>query len=242
MKKNLIIASVFFLVGILVYSLWDKPSDNQLKVIVENFDEKTSIYDIHISYPQFPDLPDEFNKKIKGLLMQEVNNFKTTAEENFKARNETSTTDETIVSDFSYNSGWTVEQLNNKVVSFVIYTDFYQGGAHGGHKIYTFNYDVKNKREVTLDSLFNGTKSYLEKISKYSVNDLKNQLQMESNSLPNMAMLEEGTAPIKNNFSRFTVATNSVTFYFEEYQVAPYAAGQKEVIIPFSYIINSNTQ
>ncbi len=243
MKRNVIIAVVFFLVGIIFYSFWVRPDTNQLRVVVENVDEVTSLYSIHVSYPQFPDLPKEFNKKIKTTFINEITLFKIAATENMEARKETAQKDEDILSDLTYTSGWSAEQLNKNLVSVVAHTLFYQGGAHGGQKIYTFSFDVKNKHEVTLDSLFGKTKNYLEKISQFTLNDLKSQLQRESSGEPNMGMLQEGTSPKLENFSRFTVGSaETLTFYFEEYQVAPYAAGEKQVIMPISYITASTSQ
>jgi hypothetical protein len=42
----------------------------------------------------------------------------------------------------------------------------------------------------------------------------------------NRTMLNDGTTPVKGNFSLFTIPSDTeLTFYFTQYQVAPYVFG-----------------
>lgn len=237
MRKQYGIIILFFILGITLCFLWNRPKANELRVVVVSVEEKTDTYTVHLEYPQFPGLPKDFNQKIKNSILEEVSDFKTTSKDNAEARLATAKSGEKATSDFSFMSGWEAEQINKSIVSFVLHTYFYTGGAHGGQGLSTFTYDIKNKKEVNLENLFGESKGYLEKISQFTMNDLKNQLRIVSGGEPNTDMLVEGTSPQAKNFERFTLgAGGTVTFYFEQYQVAPYVAGEQKVIMPLSYI------
>lgn len=237
--KKYYFALGFFALGLLAMYLIASPRSNELHVTVVHETEKTDLYTVDIEYPQFPNLPKQFNKKIKQTILDQVSDFKKTSEETMKARRATASPKDTLDYGLNFSAGWTAEQLNRSVVSIVVHTNYYTGGAHGGRNIYTFNYDGEKKREVTLDSLFM-TSGYLDKISQYTMNDLKDQLKDASGSDPNISMLREGTSPKIENFSKFTISSDkSITFYFEQYQVAPYVAGEQKVVMPLSYIISN---
>lgn len=44
-------------------------------------------------------------------------------------------------------------------------------------------------------------------------------------------MLEEGTAPTLENYKNFTFNQDSLTIYFQKYQVAPGASGSQKVVL-----------
>ena len=46
------------------------------------------------------------------------------------------------------------------------------------------------------------------------------------------ALFADGALPKPENYQTFVVGADSVTFIFQEYQVAPYAAGPQEVSLP----------
>ena len=102
------------------------------------------------------------------------------------------------------------------------------GGAHDYHNITSFNYDVASKEEITLKDLFPNDPGYLKTISDFARKDLRSRYK---NTLDD-AMLSPGTEPKEENFSVFTILPGSITFYFAEYQVAPYALGELKVTMP----------
>ncbi|MCX6724297.1 MAG: RsiV family protein, partial [Candidatus Staskawiczbacteria bacterium] len=69
--------------------------------------------------------------------------------------------------------------------------------------------------------------------SDYCIKDLKNQ--MTENGAIDMSgdeWLKEGAGPKPENFSVFLINKNNITFYFGDYQVAAYAAGDFTVVMP----------
>jgi hypothetical protein len=47
-------------------------------------------------------------------------------------------------------------------------------------------------------------------------------------------MLDQGVQPMEDNFKRFILTGEGVAFFFAPYQVAPYAAGEQVVTIPYA--------
>ena len=108
------------------------------------------------------------------------------------------------------------------------YTD---GAAHPGHYSVTVNYDLQNGRELTLDELFLSGSNYLQVISDES----KSQLAARDIGFD---MFATGADPLPENYLRWNLSSEGLVITFDEYQVAPYAAGPQVVVIPF-YVLQS---
>ncbi len=108
---------------------------------------------------------------------------------------------------------------------FSIYTD--TGGAHGlmATKTYAF---TKTGEVVELADLFTDKTIGLEKVANEAKRELKTREFAE------VAWIDEGASPTEDNYQNFIVGANEVTFIFDAYQVAPYAAGAQSVIVPIS--------
>lgn len=206
---------------------------NISQVEVNTLEEKTDLYEIHAEFPTFSQADRDFNEKIKKTVLDSIESFKLNlvAQDNIKSAS-------TSEAPFTYASSWTPDQVNKKVISFVQNTSFYTGGAHGSRELYTFTYDIEKEKEIFLEDVFKGASRYLDRISQYAVNDLQSQLATQAGVEPNIEMIRSGTSPVQKNYSKFTLNPNGmITFYFDEYQVAPFAAGEQKIVMPISFIL-----
>jgi Protein of unknown function (DUF3298) len=106
---------------------------------------------------------------------------------------------------------------------------FYSSGAaHPGLYSITVNYDLAQGRELTLSDLFLPNSNYLEVLSNYCIPDLKKQNPEIDDSFLG------GAAPTPENYRNWNITTDGLMVTFDEYQVAPYAAGPQKVIMPYS--------
>jgi hypothetical protein len=217
-------------------------------VTEKTYSEPDQYATFDVTYPQFSNATVIFNQKIEKFVMDAIAEHKKNSADNWKARFETQFKGEGIKEfpkeeeKFSLKITWTPVQVNSKDISFIITTSGYSGGAHGYENISSFNYDVKAKKEITLKSLFPNDPNYLKTISDFARKDLNTQFhsRMEIKTKDDEAifkesilpMLNEGTVPEISNFSVFTFTSKAVTFYFPEYQVAPYAMGSSTVVMP----------
>ena len=110
-------------------------------------------------------------------------------------------------------------------IKFNIY--FYaDGAAHPAHGSITLNYDLEKGKEITLDELFLPNSNYLQAISDYA------KAQLATRDI-GFDMFSDGAAPLPENYQQWNVSDNGLVITFDEYQVAPYAAGPQEVVLPF---------
>ncbi len=133
-----------------------------------------------------------------------------------------------------YQSSFTVDYSDNKVLG-VLYTGMLdvQGAAHPLPFLKTFVVDRVNDKVVAVENLFKDS-SYLDLLSKLSREDLYAQVRYgDGDMIPDKAMIESGTEPIKENFSNMIPTADGLLIYFPVYQVAPYAAGVQQVAVPY---------
>ena len=108
---------------------------------------------------------------------------------------------------------------------FSIYSD--TGGAHGLQTTRTFAFTETGNQIILSDLFTNGTKG-LSTVSDYV------QKELVKEELTNKEWVTEGAAPTEDNYRNFVVTDAGVTFIFDPYQVAAYAAGIKRVAVPVS--------
>lgn len=109
----------------------------------------------------------------------------------------------------------------NNIISYVFFIEYFTGGAHPNHDIFTVNYDLMNDKFI--DSVYN-----LDNISKYARSNL-----IKDKRIVNTDMLFEGTKPTNDNFKNFVFTENGYLFYFKRYQIAPYSSGDISLVIPY---------
>ncbi|MEK7606519.1 MAG: DUF3298 domain-containing protein [Patescibacteria group bacterium] len=113
---------------------------------------------------------------------------------------------------------WDYNNLSG--ISVLVYT--YTGGAHGSTVYVPFmNDDVGTP--VSLRDLFVPNAPYLERIAGDIQPTLREEL--EEGDMYVEEFFIEGTKPSEGNFFVDQIDDGGITFVFQEYQVAPYAAG-----------------
>jgi len=89
------------------------------------------------------------------------------------------------------------------------------------------------KKEIHINDFLGSSQEALEKISEISAQDIMSQLQsMGWKEVDNLkGMVNQGTAPVLENFKNFNFNNYNLIIYFQRYQVAPGAAGSLTVTI-----------
>lgn len=116
------------------------------------------------------------------------------------------------------------------ILAIVFFVSDYLGGAHPGDHHDVINYDLTQGKVLGLGDLFKPGSDYLGVIAGYSIQELKkNQEILFSN-------FEEGASPTPENYAAWSITPTSLLVIFEEYQVAPYAAGPQYVLVPYTVL------
>jgi hypothetical protein len=105
---------------------------------------------------------------------------------------------------------------------------FYTGGAHPGLVHAVLNYDLTANRPLALADLFRPGVDALQTVAGYCINDLR---QRQDLLFPDYAT--NGAAPRPENYRLWSLTPLGLLITFDEYQVAPYAAGPQTVLIPY---------
>jgi Protein of unknown function (DUF3298) len=185
---------------------------------------QTPAYEIKAEIPTLQGNTDprvvNFNTKMTNLVNNEIDFFKKN------------------VSEIPVDPNFAVSSLDVKYMLLVQTGDIFSlkfdfsfysaGAAHPGLYSITVNYDLGQGKELALSDLFLPNSNYLQVISSYSITDLKRQNpEMDDSFLG-------GAAPTPENYHNWNVTNDGLMITFDEYQVAPYAAGPQKVIVPYS--------
>jgi hypothetical protein len=221
MNKKIILLFIIFLICGLIFVFFNKKPLEKIiekekieitnNIIKEEDEERV----VCVSYP-FLGI-EEIDNDIKNFIDGHLNFFKeieyvSFGEEDIK---------------YTLDIGYLTSYLNEDILSFKFNISYYTGGAHGNHDVTTFTYNIKDKNKVNLKDFFED-ESFLNKISTYSINQLMKE------EFSDQEWVNEGAGPKIENYERFIVTENAFIFYFPPYQVAPYAGGEKQVIVLFN--------
>jgi hypothetical protein len=104
---------------------------------------------------------------------------------------------------------------------------YYSGAAHPGDASRTVTYDLQAGKDLNLSDLFRPDSDFLTPIAKYCIGQL-------STRDIGFQGFELGATATPENYRNWNLTTDGLTITFDEYQVAPYAAGPQTVVIPYA--------
>lgn len=215
-------------------SIWFYVPSRGINIQDKQITDNTKPFKIDITYPQINGL-DDFNQKAKAIVDNEINNFKTNSLANDEAVKNTDPINYAqYPREYELDISYTKGQIDGNTISVMFNIYNFEGGAHGASYFIPLNYDVKNKKEIALANLFLNDANYLQKISSFCISDLTKQLNISGGiEMTNASWIDGGAGPIAENFQYFLInPDNTITFYFPQYQIAAYAAGDFKVIYP----------
>ncbi len=119
----------------------------------------------------------------------------------------------------------------NNYLSYAFFVEYFTGGAHPNHDIWTVVFNKDTNDIIGLDYLISKNRNILNIFSTISRNEL-----MYDKGIVDTSMMMEGTRPMKENFSRYVFSNDGIILFFPQYQVAPYSSGQFTVTLPYKSI------
>lgn len=154
--------------------------------------------------------------------------------------------EEVINEDKTYQQAWFSEvniqatQPFPGIISLENLYSSYTGGAHGMYGTSYYNYDVAKHRVLTLQDLFSDEN--LAKLTARAESIFrKNENLSPQAILKDVYFFENGQFALTKNFQ---IRENDLLFFYNPYEIKPYAAGTTRLDIPYSVIkdlINKNT-
>ena len=197
----------------------------------------TTSFLVDVEYPSIIGSKEE-SDSIKSIFRKRVDEFVRQAQENERVNNRmSSTTIPTDVGASYYTVSFSEEASTTRYLSFFVSSEtYYVGMAHPMHSIDTFIFDKKTNRLVSPKELFVASSSYLQELSVLTRADfaIRNKVADADHVIIDTTLANEGLAPREENFSKVLPIPDGLMIYFTEYQIAPYAAGPQQAVIPYS--------
>jgi hypothetical protein len=141
--------------------------------------------------------------------------------------------DETGGTEFSYECSYGIQSLTPDLISVDMNFYSFTGGAHGNAWTVPFNYKLtaNGPKEITIANVF-GKKPDLKALQNLIRPRLWNELYPDDDG-GDREWIESGTAELAD-FQCISVDKEGVTFNFQQYQVACYAAGAPSITLTYA--------
>jgi hypothetical protein len=119
--------------------------------------------------------------------------------------------------------------FNDKILSYSISTSSFTGGAHPNSYLQYYNFELSSGRILKPSDIFKeGFEAKLNEIIERKFRE-KNKLAAGE------SLTEGGLFENKINFNdNFAVIKDGILFYYNNYEIAPYAAGPTEIMMTYA--------
>jgi hypothetical protein len=188
-------------------------SASAVEMRVATMFDSTDTYTVSARYPQFG-IP-AVDQAVKGAIDAALAEFKTMAPipaDSAAGKNEF---------DVSFDRVY----VGPDVVSVELFISEYTGGAHPNTVAHAINVDPRTGAALSENDALAMIGKSLPDVATDSLAQLK-AAHGDDISFP------EGADPKPENYETFLISKSAVTFVFQNYQVAPYAAGLLDVSFP----------
>ena len=160
-----------------------------------------------------------FNQRLNDLIAKDVEMWRQSFQQAILTPNSNGS---------SLDVKYTLVSQVGDVWSFKFDFSFYSdGAAHPGSYSITMNYDLAQGRELALGDLFLVNSNYLETIAAYCKAELGKQPFFDP-------VFATGAEPTVENYRNWNIAADGLRITFDQYQVAPGAAGPQTVTVPYA--------
>lgn len=236
-SKNYIILTII-IVAALVWFFWyskqHPPADTtqeptattptgalwqSVEVSKETISEENQYYNITVTYPVTKD--ERINAQFKTFAEDQVAIFKDDTSWAMDPSID-SASEGSLSLDVDYR-----EDRSTNADTYIFSIVTYTGGAHGLQVTRTFAFD-QNGKAIGINDLFTNGEKGLETIAPFV------QKEITKKNISDAAWVKDGTAATVENYQNFVIGDTGVTFIFDPYQVAPYAAGTQSILVPTS--------
>jgi hypothetical protein len=171
------------------------------------------------------------NDVLRAVVMEEIDHFRTIAKE----ESDNKFIPKDAASDITIN--YTTLLLSPSIVSFRFNISAYgRGAAHPDNYSRIVNYDIPGHIVRNTADLFLRGTTYLTLLSS-ETRDVLLERCVDCDDF-GRSMIATGTEPVKENFTRVGIVPEGLIVIFDPYQIAPYARGSQEVVIPITALKN----
>ena len=229
------------------FSLLQEPIEfsNGAEIVAKQIREKNKKlkYEVSAAYPQLigetdPNY-DRFNQTVRSLISRKVSDFKkemTPSAEDELAPDENPVIDDSLGSDITVNYELALAKDDLIAIQFTV-SSYSAGAAHPNSYTEVVNFDLKNGKLLKLADLFLPGSKYLETLSNFCIQELKKQAKAQGDyAAMDDDWIKRGAGAELTNYDNWTITKKGMGITFDPYQVAAYAAGPQNVLVPYSAV------
>lgn len=212
----------------------DKTWSNEFKFEPKSIEKKhegNRGYEISVDYPQIERARTVSTKRFNRWIAKKVKGYVTefTGLERSAEIHDNRKHLPALGIDESLEIGYQVYYSNNRVISLrLTHTVMAMGQMHPIDYYETINYDLDRGRYLRPSDVFRP--GYLKTLSQFCRDHLKESYGF---NYTDEDWLKRGTTPKSHNFKNWNLVPDGILISFEDYQIAPHAFGQAELIIPY---------
>lgn len=141
---------------------------------------------------------------------------------------------------FSYSYEIKKDNETAEYVTFTTFSDTYLGGAHGSHYASGATFRKSDGRKFGFDMLRNTDSEAFHTLLKDGLKDYFKELtsgkNMSDDQLKDLLMTEASVDWLPLPVTPPYLTKDGVTFVYQNYEIAPYAAGMPTFTVPYSKI------
>lgn len=185
---------------------------SEVEVTTKSIQEESETHVVDVVYPQFgiPVIDADIEERVEDAVAE------------FQAL--PANPPEAATARHAFDGSFENVYIGTDAISCALVLSQYTGGAHPLTTIFGLNYDRATGERLAEDEAFAMIGMTLEEVSEAASAELSERL--------GEGFFEEGANRDPENFSSFLISQDEVTFIFQAYQVAAYAAGPQEVVFP----------
>ncbi len=229
------------------FSLLQEPIEfsNGAEIVAKQIREKNKKlkYEVSAAYPQLIGVTDpnydKFNQTVRNLISRKVSDFKkemTPSAEDELAPDENPVIDDSLGSDITVNYELALAKDDLIAIQFTV-SSYSAGAAHPNSYTEVVNFDLKNGKLLKLADLFLPGSKYLETLSNFCVQELKKEAKAQGDyAAMDDDWIKRGAGAELTNYDNWTITKKGLGITFDPYQVAAYAAGPQNVLVPYSAV------
>jgi hypothetical protein len=229
------------------FSLLQEPIEfsNGAEIVAKQIREKNKKlkYEVSAAYPQLIGVTDpnydKFNQTVRNLISRKVSDFKkemTPSAEDELAPDENPVIDDSLGSDITVNYELALAKDDLIAIQFTV-SSYSAGAAHPNSYTEVVNFDLKNGKLLKLADLFLPGSKYLETLSNFCIQELKKQAKAQGDyAAMDDDWIKRGAGAELTNYDNWTITKKGLGITFDPYQVAAYAAGPQNVLVPYSAV------
>jgi hypothetical protein len=224
------------------FSLQQEPIEfsNGVEIVARQIKEKNAKlkYEVDVEYPQLTGFVDpnfeKFNQAVRALAARKVADFKKEMTPTPGDEPAAELPGENLGSDIGMSYEVMLAKDDLISVEFIV-SSYSAGAAHPNSYTEVLNFDLRSGQLLKLADLFQPGAKYVQALSRYAIDDLKQQSKKAgADAMLEDDWIQKGAGADPANFDNWTITKPGLKLTFDPYQVGPYAAGPQQVLAPYA--------